>query len=104
MSHIDSLAAYDSETIGREFASVGSVSPDQARAHQRRRDEIAMSNWKQVSAMSDSQRIPKSSLKNTCNFDTKRASTESFMTWSVFVSLAAIAGMICAMVIRQLSF
>ncbi len=98
----DPLVTYDTESIGKEFSTSGRIQT-QSREHEARRSMLAVNSWKETLSLSDSQRIPKSSLKNMCNYDTHRANVHSVVSVTVFVVLASIAGVVVAMLIRQLN-
>ena len=100
---IDRLSTYDNTSIGREFtASAPSIA--QAREHEARRSELVVSAWKESLSMTDSQRIPKSNLKRTCQFQTKYAQSHSIVTWAVYAVSACVAGVVITILIRHLNF
>jgi hypothetical protein len=101
MPELDRLSSYDSDTIGREFATLAPCGPEERRRIEARRNALLVQEWKE--SFSDSQRVPKAALRNMCEFETARAYSESLITWSVTIVLAALAGVICAFVIRQLN-
>ncbi len=98
----DPLVAYDSESIGKEFSTSGRHQ-SQIREHEARRSKLAVSSWKESISLVDSQRIPKSSLKGMCDYDTHRANVHSVVSLTVFVVLASVAGIVVAVIIRQLN-
>lgn len=99
---IDRLAAYDSEAIVREFSPHGPVEHGDRRYHDNRRAALRMADWKE--SLSDSQRIPKNALKNTCRFETNRVRHETLFTLILFVVLLSAAGIFCALAIKHLNF
>src|SRR5689334_14983238 len=100
MQQLDRLAAYENDAIGREFVAQGSGVVDERRRHGARRMELLMQDWKET--LGESQRLPKSALRNTCTFEHHKIYSESLITWAVTIILSALAGIMCALVIRQL--
>lgn len=74
-----------------------------ARENEARRSRMTVENWKEISALSDSQRIPKSSLKKMCRYDSQRVSSQSMVTVCVYVVMAIIAGVFVALLIQYLN-
>jgi hypothetical protein len=101
MSPTDRLATYDSEAIGREFNSAPIDVEIERRRHETRRLELARQEMKE--AFGDSRAIPKSSLKQVCKFETQKVCSESLITWVLTIVLSALAGTICAIVIKHLN-
>ena len=101
MSPTDRLATYDSEAIGREFAAAPINTDNERRRHESRRLELAFQDWKE--SLGDYRAIPKSSLKQVCKFETQKVCSESLITWVLTIVLSALAGTICAIVIKHLN-
>jgi hypothetical protein len=97
---IDALAQYDHSTIGREFLTHG-PSISQKREHEERRSQLLIESWK--STLTDSQRIPKSSLRRSCDYDTYCAVSQSLLTIAVYVISTCIAGIMLAFIIKNLA-
>jgi len=98
-AQLDALSAFDHESIGREFVSVGPT-VSQKREKEERRSQLLVESWK--STITDSQRIPKSSLRNTCKYDTQKAASQSMITICVYVISACAAGVVIALLIKNL--
>ncbi len=102
MDHSDQLLRFDNDSIGREFAAVSLSTADERRRHASRRAKLLLQEWQQT--FSDScEPVSKSRLQNACRFDTRKAHADSIMTWIVTLTVAAVAGIICAVVIRHLN-
>jgi hypothetical protein len=97
---IDALAQYDHSTIGREFMSNG-PSLSQKREHEERRSQLLIEGWKNT--LTDSQRIPKSSLRRACDYDNYCALSQSLLTIAVYVISACLAGIMLAFIIKNLA-
>jgi hypothetical protein len=98
---LDRLATYDNESIGQEFAPNVPSSGIERRRHQTRRNELMFQDWKEGFDKSES--IPKSALSHVRRFETRRGYSESVITWIVTVILSAVAGTLCAIVIKHLN-
>lgn len=100
-SNLDRLGVYDSDSIGREF-----IPPQNAttlsREHADRHSKLVMDTWKEQLSLSESQRIPKSSLQKSCQYDTQKAQSDMIVTWVVFFVLASLAGIIGGLAITHL--
>ena len=94
------LGRYDHPSIGNEFAAKHEYERDLVE-HQMRRSKLQVENWKEKASLSDSQRIPKSSLKKSCQYETKRANCDAMVTWSVFFIIASLAGIMGGLAISH---
>lgn len=100
MPYQSTLSACDTDNIGHEFSSSLPGNSNELMRHQNRRAALQMKAWRETL---DSQRVPKSAWSLTCEFDTRRAYSESLMTWAVTIALSIAAGTICALVIKHLN-
>jgi hypothetical protein len=100
MHEIHTLATFDHERIGREFANPAVAILDEQRRHQARRSQLMVAGFKD--SLAESASLPKVALRNTCAFQAKCVRFETFVTWSVTVFIASVAGTICALVIKNL--
>ena len=101
MTELDRLATYDNDAIGREFAPNATAVFEEKRRHQSRRQELVMRDWKD--SFSDSTGIPKSALTHVRKFENNKCFSESLITWILTIVLSALAGTICAIVIKHLN-
>lgn len=103
VADFDPLVAYDSGAIGQEFRATHTTRNEERKRHESRRAQLAMDNWKEISSLSESQRIPKAAMRRTCEFETTRVYSQSMITWCVFVLLACMAGVLVALIIQHLN-
>jgi hypothetical protein len=97
------LGVYEHSGIGMEFIPPA-ASMKRTREHEARRSKQQLETWKEISSQSDSQRIPKSSLRKACQYENSRAFSDSLVTWSVFFVLASLAGIIGGLAITHFAF
>jgi hypothetical protein len=102
LTSADILGIYDNPAIGQEFKPP-SASLKRSKEHEIRRAQLQMENWKEISSLSESERIPKSSLTKACQYETRRVYSDSIVTWSVFFVLASLAGIIGGLAITHLA-